>query len=348
MSTAWTPDQMPDQTGRTAVITGASSGLGLVAAARLAGRGATVIMAVRDVAKGERVRAELDGDLLVRRLDLADLESVRAFAAGLRAEGLRIDLLLNNAGTSGTRRDGPTPAGYEPVLATNHLGHFALTGLLLPLFRPDRDPRVVTVGSGLYHMLRRSDPADLAGELTASSGVRYIRAKQANVIFGVELDRRLRRSGSPVRSLLAHPGMARTPMQDHDLTPAKWLVTRLGGLLLARSPERGTIPLLYAATSPDAHPGVLYGPSAYRWDSRVHTRPLVAPATDRGLAARLWTVSQAATGVAYLDVPDAAQVDVPAFPAVAQLAAPVAGQPAAPVGPVGAPGAADRPREVLD
>ncbi|MER7168593.1 SDR family NAD(P)-dependent oxidoreductase [Micromonospora sp. NPDC000207] len=300
MAVTWTLDDMPDQTGRTVVVTGASSGLGLVAAERLAARGATVIMAVRDPAKGERARAGLTGDLVVRRLDLADLDTVGEFAADLRAEGRRIDVLLNNAGVSADT-DEPSAQGFERVLATNHLGHFALTGLLLDLFRPDRDPRVVTVGSGLYRLLRSGpDPDDLVGGRVEARGVRYIRSKQANVLFGAELDRRLRRTASPVRSFLAHPGMARTPMQANARGAAEWAVTRTGGLLLARSPLRGTIPLLYAATAPTAETGVFLGPSLRKWDSRVHARPFVAPGDDQALAARLWQVSEAATGVRFL------------------------------------------------
>ncbi|KXK63959.1 hypothetical protein AWW66_00490 [Micromonospora rosaria] len=302
MPIAWTPDDMPDQTGRTAVVTGASSGLGLVAAERLAARGATVIMAVRDVAKGERVRAGLTGDLLVRRLDLADLDSVRAFADRLRAEDRPVDLLLNNAGVGGAHGPERSAQGYESIVATNHLGHFALTGLLLDRFRPDRDPRVVTVGSGFYRLLSGGpDLDDLTGIPAGPPIVRYIRSKQANLLFGVELDRRLRRAGSPVRSLLAHPGMARTPMQANADGPGAWIVTRIGGAVLARSAASGTIPLLYAATAPAAESGVFLGPALHRWDHRVHARPLVRPATDPALASRLWAVSQTATGVRYLD-----------------------------------------------
>ncbi|QOC89793.1 SDR family NAD(P)-dependent oxidoreductase [Micromonospora craniellae] len=306
MPVSWTFDDIPDQRGRTAVVTGASSGLGLVAAEQLAARGATVIMAVRDLAKAERARAGIAGDLLVRRLDLADLDSVREFAAELRAEGRQIDLLLNNGGTAKPGHQ-HSAQGYESVFATNHLGHFALTGLLLDLFRPDRDPRVVTVGSDLYRLLRGGpDLDDLAGDPAVTPPVAYIRSKQANALFGVELDRRLRRAGSPVRSLLAHPGMARTPMNRRYDSAGEWAVTRIGGLLLARSSQSGTVPLLYAATAPTAETGVFHGPPVLRWGNRVHARPVVAPGNDRALAARLWQVSQDATGVRYLDAPRAA------------------------------------------
>ncbi|MBQ1027714.1 SDR family NAD(P)-dependent oxidoreductase [Micromonospora sp. C95] len=300
MPAAWTLDEIPDQTGRTAVVTGANSGLGRIAAEQLAARGATVIMAVRDVAKGERVRAGIAGHLEVRRLDLADLDSVRAFVGQLRDEGREIDLLLNNAGVTATGQE-HSPQGYEPIFATNHLGHFALTGLLLDRFRPDRDPRVVTVSSAFYRLLRGGpDADDLAGRPAAPEAKRYIRSKQANVLFGAELDRRLRRAGSPVRSFLAHPGMARTPMHHQAGGAAAWAFTRIGGLLFARSPRRGTIPLLYAATSATAETGVFLGPSLRKWDSRVHARPIISPGDDLALAGRLWQVSEAATGVHYL------------------------------------------------
>ncbi|WP_431728015.1 SDR family NAD(P)-dependent oxidoreductase [Verrucosispora sp. TAA-831] len=306
MPVSWTFDDIPDQRGRTAVVTGASSGLGLVAAGQLAARGATVIMAVRDPAKAEQARAGIAGDLVVRRLDLADLDSVREFAAELRAEGRQVDLLLNNAGIGKPGHE-RSAQGYESVFATNHLGHFALTGLLLDLFRPDRDPRVVTVGSGFYRLLRGGpDLDDLAGGPDTGPPVAYIRSKQANALFGVELDRRLRRAGSPVRSLLAHPGMARTPMNRQYDNAGEWAVTRIGGLLLARSSESGTVPLLYAATAPTAETGVFHGPPLFRWGNRVHSRPVVAPADDRALAARLWQVSEEATGVRYLEAPTVA------------------------------------------
>ncbi|MER5458112.1 SDR family NAD(P)-dependent oxidoreductase [Micromonospora sp. NPDC002389] len=306
MPVSWTFDDIPDQRGRTAVVTGASSGLGLVAAGQLAARGATVVMAVRDPVKAEQARAGIAGDLVVRRLDLADLDSVREFAAELRAEGRQVDLLLNNAGIakSGHER---SAQGYESVFATNHLGHFALTGLLLDLFRPDRDPRVVTVGSGFYRLLRGAPDLDnLAGDPAATEPVPYIRSKQANALFGVELDRRLRRAGSPVRSLLAHPGMARTPLNRRYDNAGEWAVTRIGGLLLARSSESGTVPLLYAATASTAETGVFHGPPLLRWGNRVHSRQVVAPADDRALAVRLWQVSEEATGVRYLDVSEVA------------------------------------------
>jgi NAD(P)-dependent dehydrogenase (short-subunit alcohol dehydrogenase family) len=299
--TTWTFADIPDQTGRTVVVTGASSGLGLVAAGQLAAHGATVLMAVRDVDKGARVAAGLRGDVEVHHLDLADLDSVRRFAGTLHDAGRTIDVLLNNAGI-GARRRVLTAQGQESTFATNHLGHFALTGLLLDLFRPGHDPRVVTVSSNLYRRTRTGiDFDDLTAARSYSPGRAYIRSKLANLLFGLELDRRLRAAGSEVRSFLAHPGMARTPMNQEQGGRAERAFVAVVGSLIARTAEQGTLPLLFAATSPDAETGVFLGPGLRKSDTRVHFAAPVAPATDRDLAARLWSVSQDLTGVAYLD-----------------------------------------------
>jgi len=299
MAQSWNFDDMPDQTGRTVLVTGAGSGLGRVLTDRLARRGASVIMAVRDVAKGERVRAGLTGDLEVRQIDLADLDSVRRFADGMHADGRRIDVLVNNAGIGGQERE-LTPQGYERVFATNHLGAFALTGLLLDLFRPDRDPRVVAVGSNLYRRIKvRTDFEDLSAERGFSPGAAYVRSKLATILFGAELDRRLRRAGSPVRSFLSHPGMASTPMHDSARTLAQKAVVTIAGAFLSRPVEQAVLPLAFAATDPAARTGVFLGPSARKKDIRVHFAELVPPADDPALADRLWRISEDATGVRY-------------------------------------------------
>jgi NAD(P)-dependent dehydrogenase (short-subunit alcohol dehydrogenase family) len=298
MAVPFSFDDIPDQTGRTAVITGATSGLGLIAAGQLAARGARVIMAVRDTAKADRVRAGLPGEFEVRRLDVADLVSVRRFAAAMQEDGRRIDVLLNNAGAGKQTRE-LTPQGHESVLATNHLGHFALTGLLLDLFRPDHDPRIVTVGSGFYRRVRL-DFDDLQAVRSFSPGLTYARAKLANVLFGAELDRRLRHAGSPVRSFLAHPGMAGTPMHDSAQSPLQRVFLSIAVPLLARSAEHGTLPLLFAATSPLAGTGVFLGPGHRKADTRVHFAPIAGPGDDPAAAARLWSISEELTGVHYL------------------------------------------------
>lgn len=306
MPETWTFDDMSDQTGRVAVVTGASSGLGRVAAQQLAAHGATVLMAVRDVAKGERVRAELSraelpGSLEVHHLDLADLDSVRRFADALHRAGRPIDLLLNNAGIYPTRHE-LSPQGHESTFATNHLGHFALTGLLLDLFRPEGGPRVVSVGSELYRSVRAGLEADdVAAPRSFSAGPAYARSKLANTLFAGELDRRLRASGSPVRSFLAHPGLASTPMNATSESRGRRAFLAFAKAVAGRTPEQGTVPLLFAATSPRAATGVLLGPSVRKWDNRVHFSPVAPVGADPVAAARLWTVSQELTGVTYLD-----------------------------------------------
>ncbi|MEU4560691.1 SDR family NAD(P)-dependent oxidoreductase [Actinoplanes sp. NPDC023936] len=303
MATTWAFDDIPDQTGRTVLVTGASSGLGQILTGQLARRGASVIMAVRDTGKADRVRAGLPGDIEVRLVDLADLDSVRRFADRMHADGRTLDVLVNNAGIGPQERT-LSPQGFERTFATNHLGAFALTGLLLDLFRPDHDPRIVSVTSNFYKTIKVRDPfTDLTGAGRWSPSRAYTESKLANIVFGVELDRRLRSSGSPVRSLVAHPGMATTPMHDTARGLAQRAFLAVGTRLLARTAEQGTLPLAYAVTSPDARPGVALGPGRRKTDLRVHADPIAPPASDRALAARLWTVSEQATGVHYLSHP---------------------------------------------
>ncbi|MEV0329375.1 SDR family NAD(P)-dependent oxidoreductase [Micromonospora echinospora] len=298
MALNWTVDHMPNQTGRTVVVTGATSGLGRVTAARLAEAGATVLMAVRDTAKGERVRAEMRGDVEVHRIDLADPGSIRMFAESLGHR--RIDALINNAGLSARERE-LTPEGYERVIATNHLGPFALTGLLLNRFRPDRLPRVVTVGSNFYRQVRSgTDDENLAATGSFQPLRQYVRSKVSNLLFAQELDRRLRAAGSPVRSFAAHPGMAWTGMQDNPGSIAERVLVAALGALVARSAEAGALPILFAATDPRARADAFHGPSQRKWDKRVHFAPVVAPCNDSERAARQWAIAEAATGVHYL------------------------------------------------
>ncbi len=301
MAVLFDVDDIPDQHGRVVIVTGASSGLGAVVTEVLAARGATVLMAVRDPVKGNRVRARLRGDVEVHEVDLADLESVRHFAGTLHSSGRRIDVLINNAGIGAQNRELTRP-GYELTFATNHLGAFALTGLLLDLFRPDHDPRVVAVGSNLYRRMRPdTDFADLAAERSFTPAGAYVKSKLANILYGVELQRRLDRAGSPVRSFVAHPGMARTPMQDTaEGFPQKALL-RLAGALFSRPADIGAQALLFAATSSNAQTGLFLGPSIRKWDRRIHPVALAPPADDRALAADLWHISEDATGVRYLD-----------------------------------------------
>jgi NAD(P)-dependent dehydrogenase (short-subunit alcohol dehydrogenase family) len=299
----WTADRIPDLTGRTFVVTGANSGLGLATTRQLTRHGAHVVLAVRDEAKGHRVAAELGAaqpgaSLHVRRLDLADLDSVRAFAAGLRDSGIAVDVIVNNAGVMAPPR-ALSPQGHEVQFASNHLGHFALTGLLLDLLEAGRDPRVVTVSS-LMHRGAQIHFDDLTGARTYAPMRFYGQSKFANVLFALELDRRLRAAGSPVRSLLAHPGYSATHLQTSGPTGLTRLLGAIGNRLLAQNVEMGALPQLYAATAPDVESGQFFGPGGLR-EVRGHptaVRPDPA-AENPETARRLWQLSEELTGVHY-------------------------------------------------
>ncbi|WP_238009527.1 oxidoreductase [Dactylosporangium sp. AC04546] len=298
-TTTWSIADLADQTGRTLVVTGASSGLGVAITRHLAARGARVIMAVRDTGKGEHVRSQLraehpKADLEVRHVDLLDLDTVRRFADHLHADGVIPDVLVNNGGI-GTAPRRLSPQGVESQLATNHLGHFALTGLLLGRLAAGRDPAVVTVASGLYRM-GRLDLDDLAAERRYSPGGAYATSKLANVLFGLELDRRLRAAGSPVRSLLTHPGMAKTDL-DRTAPPSARVVGMLLGLVLRRPIDDAVTPILYAATETAAPTGRHIGPGRPLRRARPTFETFSGTATDRDLAARLWSRSAELTGV---------------------------------------------------
>lgn len=301
--TGWTHADIPDQTGRTVVVTGGHSGLGYETCRALAARGATVIMASRDVRRGEaardRLRAESDGSIEVARLDLADLDSVRAFADELVTRGAPIDVLVNNAGVGMPPR-ALTAQGFELQFGVNHLAHFALTGLLLPLLRRGGDARVVTVSSDAYRV-GSMDLDDLRAERSYRPVACYQRSKLANVLFGLELDRRLRAAGVPVKSVLAHPGLSRTNLPTSSgVRGLVGLVLRFGNAVLAQSAERGAWSQLYAATAPDVEGGQFFAPGG-SMGMRGHPVPLrpVGRATDPESARRLWAVSTELTGVEY-------------------------------------------------
>ena len=297
----WTTTNIPDQTGRSFVITGANSGLGYAMTRELARAGGEVVMAVRNRDKGARALAEIadlvpGAKLELRQVDLADLDSVRAFAAALRADGRPVDVLVNNAGVMMPPRT-LSPQGHEIQFAGNHLGHFALTRLLLDGLRLDHDPRVVTVSSSL-HRRGRIHFDDLTGERRYSPTRYYAQSKFANVLFGLELDRRLRASGSPVRSLLAHPGYSATNLQTTGPTGVLNGFLRIGNRFFAQDVDQGVLPQLYAAVEPAAESGQFIGPDG-RGESRGYptmVRP-VASATDPALARRLWDLSEQLTAV---------------------------------------------------
>ncbi|MGQ0479817.1 MAG: oxidoreductase [Pseudonocardia sp.] len=286
----WNTADIPDQTGRTIVVTGANSGLGLVTATALAAAGARVVCACRDVAKGHAAVAGKPGELEVRPLDLADLSSVRTFADGV---GHAVDVLINNAGLMAVphRR---TADGFEMQFGTNHLGHFALTGLLLPRVTD----RVVTLSS-FMHRIGRIRLDNLNGERGYQRWLAYGQSKLANLMFAYELQHRLVAAGSPVRSMAAHPGYASTNLQSRTESIQDRLMG-LGNLVFAQSAEMGALPTLFAATVPDLPGGSFIGPGG-PGEMRGHPRPVGSSGAshDHEVQQRLWEESERLTGIRF-------------------------------------------------
>jgi NAD(P)-dependent dehydrogenase (short-subunit alcohol dehydrogenase family) len=286
----WTAADIPSQTGRTVVITGANSGIGAATARELARAGAHVIIACRTVSKGEAAAATMPGTVEVRPLDLADLSSIRSFAGALSEP---FDVLINNAGVMALplRR---TADGFEMQIGTNHLGHFALTGLLLDRIRD----RVVTVSSGVHRMGRiRLD--DLNWERGRyQRWLAYAQSKLANLLFTYELSRRLTAAGSPVKSMAAHPGYAATNLQSHTESIQDKIMS-LGNRLAAQSPEMGALPTLHAATM-DVPTATYLGPDGFM-ENRGHPKIVHSNAASHNeeVARRLWELSEHLTDVTY-------------------------------------------------
>ena len=294
----WTAGDLPSLDGRTFVVTGANSGIGLVAARELARAGARVVLAVRSPAKGEQAAGSMTGDVEVRRLDMADLASIRAFADGWDG---RLDVLVNNAGVMAVP-EARTSDGFEMQIGTNHLGHFALANLLLPHITD----RVVTISSGA-HRMGSIDLVDLNWERREyKRWPAYGQSKLANLLFTSELQRRLSAAGSPVRALAAHPGYAATNLQSRTgnwiQNAGMWISNRV----IAQSEDRGALPTLFAATQD--LPGDSYvGPDGFQ-EQRGHPTLVgrSAAARDAEVARRLWDLSEELTGVRFPLEPAAA------------------------------------------
>jgi NAD(P)-dependent dehydrogenase (short-subunit alcohol dehydrogenase family) len=291
---------MPDQTGRLAVVTGANSGLGLAVSRELARVGARVVMACRNVEKGEgaaeRVREQVpEARVEVAALDLADLGSVREFADGVDE---KLDLLINNAGLMAPPRR-LTKDGFESQFGTNHLGHFALTGHLLPRLLAAPEPRVVTQSSGAHH-IGRINFDDLQGERRYVRWLAYGQSKLANLMFAFELQRRASEAGTELKSLAAHPGYARTNLQFAAPPVYERPFMAVGNLLIAQSAEMGALPTLYAATVDDLPGGTFVGPDGFM-EQRGHPKIVTAAgrAYDEDAWRRLWEASEELTGVSY-------------------------------------------------
>ncbi|WP_419994753.1 oxidoreductase [Streptomyces boninensis] len=300
----WSARDIPDQSGRTAVVTGANSGIGYAAARELARAGARVFLACRSEHRGSealaRLRAEVPAaEAELRPLDLGDLKSVRAFADAL--PGDRLDLLLNNAGVMAVPY-GETADGFETQIGVNHLGHFALTGLLLPRLQAADRARVVSVSS-LMHFASQVDLNDLHMRTRYRRWVQYGRSKSADLLFIHELARRLARAGSGIIAAAAHPGYAATNLQaasvQSEHRPFAERIFATGNRLIAQSADAGALPTLFAATAPGIHPDTFIGPRIMGWRGAPSTSQRAKWTLNDAASQRLWEESERLTGVSY-------------------------------------------------
>lgn len=300
MSSKWTDTDVPDQSGRVAIVTGSNTGLGFDTARVLAEHGAKVVLAVRDVEKGlaaaTRIRDAASGaDVSVQSLDLGSLESVRSAAAELKAAYPRIDLLINNAGVMYPATRTITEDGFETQFGTNHLGHFALTGLLLENLLPVPQSRVVTVSSIGHRIIAKIHFDDLQWEKKYNRVAAYGQSKLSNLMFTYVLQRRLAAKGENTIAVAAHPGLSDTELMRHMpgfLVPAVSLV--------AQSAAKGALPTLRAATDPSVTGGQYYGPDGL---GEASGNPKVVGSSkqshDVQIQERLWSVSEQLTGVTF-------------------------------------------------
>ena len=299
----WSAAAVPDQSGRVAVVTGSNTGIGYHAAAVLAQRGAHVVLAVRNLEKGNLalarvVAANPKADVTLQELDLGSLASVRAAAKALRSAYPRIDLLINNAGVMWTPKQ-HTADGFELQFGTNHLGHFALTGLLLENLLPVRGSRVVTVSSTGHRLRAAIHFDDLQWKHHYDRYAAYGQSKLANLLFTYELQRRLAEGQKKTIAVAAHPGAASTELGRNAPTLVKPLFA-LAGPLLFQNAAMGALPTLRAATDPDVEGGQYYGPDGVG-EMRGYPKLVSSSAQSHheDLQRRLWTVSEELTGVTY-------------------------------------------------
>lgn len=297
MSEKWTTQNIPSQEGRVAIVTGANSGIGYETTKALAAKGATVVMACRNLKKANtaaaKIRSEVPGArLTVMPLDLADLESVRAFAEAFKKEHDKLDLLINNAGIM-IPPFTKTQDGFEVQFGANHLGHFALTGLLLPLLEQTPGARIVTVSSGA-HRMGRIDFENLQSEKGYKPWAAYGQSKLANLLFTMQLNTRLEQTRADAFAVAAHPGYTATNLQGDAL----W--ARVVNPLVGQTPAMGALPTLRAATDPNAKPNDYYGPDGIG-EMRGYPKHVgrSEAAKDTTVAKRLWEVSENLTGVLY-------------------------------------------------
>ncbi len=305
---------VPDQSGKLAVVTGANSGLGLGIATRLAAAGADVVMAIRNRAKGEEAVAQIratvpDAKLTIKSLDLSSLASVKALGDELNAEGRPIDLLVNNAGIMQPPQREATADGFELQFGCNHLGHFALTGHLLPLLRAEGGARVTTLSSSAAR-LGGINFDDLQWEKRYNATGAYAQSKSANLMFAIELDRRSKRGGWGIVSNAAHPGLCKTNLQlsgpshgqaNPTLLERFYRISRQVTPFMWQEIDEGILPALYGATAPDAQGGAFYGPRGFLElaGGGVTDAKILARASNEADGRRLWEISEQLTSVTY-------------------------------------------------
>jgi NAD(P)-dependent dehydrogenase (short-subunit alcohol dehydrogenase family) len=294
----WTASDIPDQANRVAVVTGANAGLGYETSRALAQKGAMVVMACRNLTKAaaaaEQIRQEQPSSFVeVMELDLADLDSIRQFAAALLESYDRLDLLINNAGVM-VPPLGRTTQGFETQMGVNHFGHFALTGLLVGAATETPGARVVTVSS-TAHRIGKIEFKDLNWESRRyNASLAYGQSKLANLLFTYELQRRLAATGKDTLSVAAHPGYANTSLQRH------WSLVSSLNQFFAQPASMGALPTLYAATGPEVMGGTYFGPNGFL-QQRGYPRQVTSSSRshDRAAAEKLWRVSEELTGVTY-------------------------------------------------
>ncbi|RRA49074.1 oxidoreductase [Acidipila sp. EB88] len=299
----WTAADIPNLQGRRAIVTGANIGLGFQTARELARAGAQVVLACRSIDRGnaaaERIRAEVSGaQVFVAHLDLSSLASVRSFAAMALEAGGALDILVNNAGIMALPKRETSPDGFELQLATNYLGHYALTGLLLPLLLNAAAPRVVSLSSNA-HKRGKLHFEDLQLEAGYTPWKSYSQTKLAMLVYARELQRQSDAHGTRLVSLAAHPGLSKTAINRDVSGPAKIAIPILFGLL-GQSDAEGALPQLYAATAVEIEPGAYYGPDGFQEFKGSPALADVAPqAADATSGQQLWSASEALTHVTY-------------------------------------------------
>lgn len=304
---SWDEMHVPDQTGRTAIVTGANSGLGYENSRALAAKGAHVIMAARSLEKAETARQRIlamtpDASIEVRQLDLADLSSIATFTRSIQVDFTRIDLLINNAGVMAIP-ESRTADGFEMQFGTNHLGHYALTTQLLPLLVNTPGSRVVTVTSTARHFGSPVDAGDPHLEANYDKWRAYGQSKLANLHFALGLERRLREAGADTQSLVAHPGLTRTELQVNTAKAGGGSTSEKAAARFGMEPERGALPQLRAATDPRAAGGQLYGPRWFQFGDPMRL-PLFGRSKNQKSIDTLFAVSERETGLP-LDVASA-------------------------------------------